>query len=278
MPLVRMDLAPDAADTARSLFSSSAQSFRSGIEEIIEFDPGYHLQEGECFRISDFEIDPVIMAGCRQPLSVDRLNPNMISNLPIRSIIGYEFTNGNQQIYFQNFDSRRVMIPGRRFAVFAMADTSTFEELGSPVILLDAPLVAIWDSGTLLFKSFSLAKRVFDLSTYFNDATDEQIRQFASHARFACDDSGALLNSCTEWYRKKIALILSGGILDEIVIESLTEAGESVGYTVPMNNNRIQLPSDKKELRILLQFLDEDIYKGPISHRQLVSSGKRTRS
>jgi hypothetical protein len=274
-PLVRMDITPDLAATVRELFERSTQEFQRGTEEIVDFDPGYHLQEGECFRISDFPVDEVILAGCRQPLSVERLQPDMISHLPIKSIVGYNFDGEQRRIYFQNFDSRRVMVPGRRLALFAMADTATFQELESPVILLDAPIVAIWDNGTLTFKSFHLTKRLFDLSAYFEAATDKQIEQFATHERFLCADQGVLLSACTEWHRRKIALILRSGILDNIEAGSLGEAGQSVGYAVPMEGDQIRIPTDKNDIRRLLQFLDEDIYKGAISHRQLISSSKR---
>jgi hypothetical protein len=205
---LRLDLEPDLATTAGELFNTSAQDFQRDIEQVIDFDPGYQLQEGECFRISDFPLDEALVTSCRQPLSTDRLQPHMLEDLPVKSIVGYNFADGQQRIYFQNFDSRRVVIPGKRLAIFAVADTATFHELEGPVLLLDAPTVAIWDNGVLTFKSFHLAKQIFDLSAYFTAATDEQIGQFASHSRFLCENQDTLLSVCTQWHRKKIALVL----------------------------------------------------------------------
>jgi hypothetical protein len=106
---------------------------------------------------------------------------------------------------------------------------------------LDAPTVAIWDNGVLTFKSFHLAKQIFDLLAYSIAATDEQIGQFASQSRFVCDNQDTLLSVCTQWHRKKIAPVLRSSILGRVDLDCLTEAGESVGYAVPMKGERIWL-------------------------------------
>ena len=274
-PLLRMTLAPSVGNDARALFLKAAQDFEKGIDDTIIFDPGYQLQEGECFEIKDFPIGDDLKTACKQPLSAERLDKDQLAGLPIRSIVGYDFSDRNERIFFQNFDSRRVLIPGKGFAVFATADSSTFKELEAPVVLLDAHLAAIWDKGTLKFKNFNNAKKIFDLTSYFTEATDEQIEEFVAHSFIACENKDKLIKNSTAWSRKKIALILHGKVLDSMSARSVRAAAKLVDYEVPMEGNKIKLPSDKKELKELLQFLDEDLYIGPISKRKLLSSGKR---
>ena len=274
-PILRMDLAQPVGNSARELFLKAAQDFEKGIDDTITFDPGYQLQEGECFEIKDFAISDDLKSACKQPVSADRLDKDDLADLPIKSIVGYDFSAGNERIFFQNFDSRRVLIPGKGFTVFATADSSTFKEIDTPVVLLDAHLVAIWDKGTLKFKNFNNAKKIFDLTSYFTEATDEQIGEFVAHNFIACVDKDKLVKNSTAWSRKKIALILHGKVLDSMTAKSVKAAAKLVDYDVPMDGNKIKLPSDKKELKALLQFLDEDLYLGPISHRRLLSSGKR---
>lgn len=270
----RLDLNPSAAKVARQLFDDAAREFRRGEELLIDFEPGCHLQEGECFQISDFVLDESILRACRQPIGVNRVDAKEIPGLGIVSIIGYH-ENDEKEIYFQNFDSRRIIVPGKRGAVWATADSSTFEELPGPVLLLDAALAAIWRDGTLFFKSFHQARKIFDLSNYFKVATDEQVVQFASNTLFAPGDSKAVLQSCSEWHRKKIALILSSEGFKLLSPDDLLAAASSCEYELPMKGDQIELPTDRKALRLLLQFLDEDIYRGPFSQNQFVSSGKR---
>ncbi len=274
-PILRLDLTQAVGNGARELFLKAAQEFEKGIDDTITFDPGYQLQEGECFEIKDFLISDALKAVCKQPLSADRLDKDQLGHLPIKSIVGYDFSDRKERIFFQNFDSRRVLIPGKGFAVFATADSSTFKELEAPVVLLDAHLAAIWDKGTLKFKSFHNAKKIFDLTSYFTEATDEQIGEFVAHNFIVCEDKEKLIKNSTAWSRKKIALILHGKVLDSMTAKSVKEAAKLVEYEVPMSGNKIALPTDKRELKALLQFLDEDLYLGPISQRRLLSSGKR---
>lgn len=274
-PFLRLDLDQSASSRARELFLSGAESFGLGVEQFVGFDPGYKLHEDECFEIQGFPISDDLLGFCRQPLSAERVNAGDFADLPIKGIVGYDFSGGQQKLYFQNFDSRRVLVPGRRFAVFQIADASTFKELNTSVLLLGAAIAAVWDNGVLRFKSFHLAKQIFDLSGYFTEATDEQIGSFVNHSRLKCASLGKFIDACNTWSRTKIALILRGGILDRATGELIREAAAAVAFEVPMDGDQIVLPEEKAALRSLLQFLDEDIYRGPLSQRKLLSSGKR---
>ena len=273
---LRLDLNQKTAERAREIFLEAAHSFGQNIEEVIPFDPGYKLEDDECFEIQDFQISEDLINCCKQPISADRLDSTHFDTLPINAVVGYDVNNETIKLYFQNFDSRRVLVPGRRFAVWPISDASTFAELTAPVLLLDANITAVWEAGTLRFKSFHLAKQIFDLSSYFVAATDEQVAQFSAHHRFRCSDLDRLLKTCNAWSRTKISLILRSGILDHSTGESLRDAASSVQFELDIDDkDRIVLPKDKRQLRSLLQFLDEDVYRGPISQRILLSSGKR---
>ena len=274
-PFLRLDLDQAAALEAGEMFLAGAEAFVRGVEQVVTFDPGYKLHDDECFEIHDFPINDDLIGFCRQPLAAERVEAADFASLPINGIVGYDFSAGQRKLIFQNFDSRRVLIPGRRFALLPMADASTFRQLTRPVLLLDANITAVWDNGVLKFKSFHLAKQLFDLSAYFTEATDEQIAQLTSHSRLCCADSVRFTNACTTWSRTKIALILRGGILDRTTGDIIRDAAAAVEYPVQMDGDRVVLPEEKGELRALLQFLDEDIYRGPISQRKLLSSGKR---
>jgi hypothetical protein len=274
-PFLRLDLDQSAASGARDLFLTAADSFDRGIIQIVDFDPGYKPYDDECFEIRDFRISEELIGYCRQPLSAERVDVADFADLPINGIVGYDFSDGKQKLFFQNFDSRRILVPGRRFAIFPIADASTFKQLTTPVLLLDAHITAIWDNGTLRFKSLHLAKQIVDLSAYFTEATDEQIAQFVAHKRLKCADPARFVNACNTWSRIKIALILRGGILENATGSVIREAAASVQYEIQMEGDRIVLPEEKNALRSLLQFLDENIYMGPISQRRLLSSGKR---
>jgi len=274
-PLLRLDLNQAAGAQARDLFLQAETAFRRGIEEVVSFDPGYKLNDDECFEIADFPIDEDLLSACRQPLSAERVEAADFSDLPIHGVVGYDFSRGQQKLFFQNFDSRKILIPGQRFAFWRVDDASTFQQLDKPVLLLDTKVSAIWENGVLRFKSFHLAKQLFDLSAYFTEASDEQIGTFIAHSRLKCDNAENFIRSCNTWSRTKIALILRGGVLTGSTGDTIREAAAEVEYELEMDGDRVVLPTDKKKLRELLQFLDEDIYRGHLSQRRLLSSGKR---
>ncbi len=274
-PFLRLDLNSPARSDASNMFHQAAAFFERKYEYCIEFDPGYRLEDDECFEIRHFPIPEELVTFCSNPVSAPRVNAADFSNLRICGIVGYDFSNNQRRIYFQNSDSRRILTPGRRGAVFSLADTSTFRPLDHPVLLLDASITAIWDDEVLWFRSFHLVKRLLDLSSYFTEATNEQIGQFTSHSLIHCDDSEAFLEACNTWSRKKIALILQSEVLNNVTSDAIQNAASEVDYAVSIHEDRIVLPTEKRELRKLLQFLDEDLYRGPISQRRLLSSGKR---
>ena len=274
-PILRMDVAAEIETEIRELFINAAKDFESDIEELINFDPGYQIQEGECFKIDQFPIDNELLAVCKQPLAADRLDVDDLPNIQIKSIVGFDFSDNQNRLYYQNFDTRRILIPGKRFAVWSVADESTFRALDKPIIQLDAQLAAIWDNGTLKFKSFHNAKQIFDLTAYFTEATDDQVAGFVAHELIRCADASKIIKICSTWSRKKIAIILQSGVLNEMTPASIQEAAVLVAYQVPMDDNKILLPTTKAGFKSLLQFLDEDLYTGPISKRRLLSSGKR---
>lgn len=274
-PLLRLDLEQRVANTAFELFQEAANKFMEDIDQVIEFDPGYQVQEGECFEIKDFPIDHALLSACKQPLSTERAGADTFHQLPVKAIVGYDIDGTNESLFFQNFDRRKLIVPGRRFAIWNMADSSTFRQLDRPVLLLDSAISALWHNGTLRFKSFHLAKQMFDLTEWFEEASDKQLVGFAKHKMLLCTDTNQFVSSNNYWTRKKIAMILRDGILDNVTPKDLKRVAKAVDYEIEMDGERMVIPEDTAGMRALLQFLDEDVYRGPFSGRRLIAGGKR---
>ena len=276
--LRRLDLKPSAGKGASELFEQASQKFLHGVDEWVEFDAADKLDEAEGFTISNFPISPAILAGCQNPLSVNRIDAGQLQDLEIKSIIGHNENADAPEIYFQNFDSGKIILPntGKWWAFWENADESTFEELTRPVILLNSNLAALWRDDTLYFKSFFWASRIFDLTSYYQAATDEQLKEFGSHSHFS-GGSSKVLENCSTWSRKHIALILNSGDLDKFTIAQFKKAAKDSDYELPVENGKIKLPKGKKELKDLLDFLCENFYSGSFSKRRYRSKGKRKR-
>ena len=82
------------------------------------------------------------------------------------------------------------------------------------------------------------------------------------------------------WCRKKIAYILSEDRIGQLTATSVKIKAEELNVSIDIikdenNEDKISFPEDKKTLKRLLRFLDEDIYKSSLSNTIFVASGKR---
>lgn len=66
------------------------------------------------------------------------------------------------------------------------------------------------------------------------------------------------------------------GVLVKYSLQRIRRAARSVQYLLAVDGDWIILPAEKKEIRGLLQFLGEDIYRGAISRGRLLANGHRT--
>ncbi|HCR2012812.1 TPA: DUF4868 domain-containing protein, partial [Enterobacter asburiae] len=69
------------------------------------------------------------------------------------------------------------------------------------------------------------------------------------------------------------------GILDAALLPVLKAAAEKIGFPLKIDNagghERIEMPQTKREIKALLDFLDEDIFTSEISQKVFKSNSKR---
>ena len=67
---------------------------------------------------------------------------------------------------------------------------NTFTKLSEPGIIINDRIDALFidKDNKLIFNSYNNAKRLFDLSEYYKEATDEDLKNFAKDELFFCED------------------------------------------------------------------------------------------
>ena len=75
--------------------------------------------------------------------------------------------------------------------------------------------------------------------------------------------------------RRKIALINDSNVLKQYSSEKIKKLAKSVGIDISVENQKIVIPNDKEQIKIILGFLDEEAYKGPFSHSTYLANSKR---
>jgi hypothetical protein len=273
--ILRMPVEQQSAAEVRELFLDLSKQFFKGITEYIDFDPGYKLNDDECFKIDEFPIPDELFLVSGAPMTADNLAESDLtgeSGPGIKAIIGYDFSAGKKELMFQAFDSKKIFKPGRGIFRF---DKGVFKELKSPVVSIEQKLAGIWKDGTFYFTKLGTVRRIFDFEVYELQATEEQMTEFAKHSMIKCKDSAAMTKAASRWTRGKIARILKNQVLDNYRLSHLKSAAKAVNFDLPLKDKQIDLPSGGLQLKRLLQFLDDDMYRGPISDLQYLSSGKR---
>lgn len=125
------------------------------------------------------------------------------------------------------------------------------------------------------FISFFFARQVFDLSEYYRSATDQEVRSFSTNEKLLLSDTENFQNMANSWIRRKIALINDSNVLKQYSSEKIKNLAKSVGIDISVENQKIVIPNDKEQIKIILGFLDEEAYKGPFSHSTYLANSKR---
>ncbi|WP_186332133.1 Kiwa anti-phage protein KwaB-like domain-containing protein [Bordetella genomosp. 13] len=271
--ILRLVLTAALQEDIRRLFTEQLAAFETGIVDTIPFDGRYAPDEGELLSIDGFHEAAALRDAVAHPVSVEAYDPARHALDGVRALFSGVGARGAERVLIQRFERRR-LISNRGLAI--LYSGNTFRRMEQDGLTLDTKLLAVLDGDTLRFQSFHFLRQVFDLSAQFNEATNEDVQRFATHAKIAVEDPDAFLEGAGTLVRKKIALILQSGLLENYSTQQIAAAAQEFDLTVQVDaKKRIVLPDNKTALRRLLHFLDEDYYTSPISRTRYVSNSKR---
>ena len=89
------------------------------------------------------------------------------------------------------------------------------------------------------------------------------------------EGSADFVNSANTWERRKIASINDSGVLQNYTAKKIKALGSKNGVSISISGESIVLPEDRAERRIVLGFLDEEVYKGVFSQTVFQTNSKR---
>jgi len=269
----RLPLSRSIQDDLKSYYNDIKNSFLNKTR--VEFQGTYKCEEEEIYELKGFDWRNKIKYNSLSDfdfnsiLTISTINVNEIYNIKILIAMTESY------LIFQSIDSRKFIKPNS----FLFYSDNTFNYEDKKGIKLDNKVDALLEieSNTVLFNSFHNASKIFDLFEIFREATNEELEEFQKHELFS---DGLTLDKINNRLRKKIFLIQKNGILNKIkqnyniVKNYANEVGLST-YFNDNNNNKIVIPSDLSELTKLINFLNEDLYKSPISGVIYESNSKK---
>jgi hypothetical protein len=270
--IVRFPLTQELQDEIKTVFEEQHKAFTADIVETVEFDGRYRPDQGELLVIKNFADVDGLATAVKNPLAVELFDPNVHSLETVKAF----FTgnpDGGDQVLIQVFERRR-LIATKNVAFFFSGNT--FQRMSDAGLTLDNKLLAILDGNDLKFQSFHFVRRVFDVEDHFKEATSAEVKTFANHDKLAAEDPAAFEAGANSLVRRKIALILQSGVLDNFTAEQIVATAQSFKLEIKTTQEgKISLPTNATELRRLLRFLDEDYYESPLSQTHFVSNSKR---
>ncbi len=245
---------------------SQYNTFVDNIQEI-GFDPGYQPEEHERFCLCEYEL-PNWLEG-KDSLAISNLgkirNNETQMNL-IKGLAAFARNEHNEElILFQNFTPSQIIQTG--FSL--IRDGDTYTNIRDPGLMLGKKLSAVYytEERKLLFHSFYNVNIFLSLSDYFKDASEQDIREVLSHERLISENPDALAVDANQWFRKRFAILKRSNVLDKFT--ALDMRWRSKEYDVPIqlseDKQKIVFPSDKSAAKRLLQFLNEEIFRGPVT-------------
>ena len=226
--------------------------------------------------IGEFTLPPEIVEGLSNLSALDYVTDNDIVLDKVFGLLGARNPE-NPEYIFQVFDSRQVL---RREKVILWLRGETFTELDGSGIKIGNRADVVHRNGNLYFRSEYQARRVLALDAIFHAATNTEVDSFIAHPIWSTpierySHSGLF----TDQIRRKITSIGRQGILAQSSVSQIKAVAAEFGLTLEVENvegsEKIKLPAEKKALRTILSFLDDDYLASTVTGNRYRIGSKR---
>ncbi|WP_163363362.1 Kiwa anti-phage protein KwaB-like domain-containing protein [Enterobacter cloacae] len=279
--IIKIDIDAPAQTVVENLFRTQRSEFINEDIEEIEFCASYNVQDGEIFSINPFDDEIGIINAIERPDAVPVWDPDDVSVHYFKALFtGEPASNGNPtQVWLQCFDRRQIINNEKSFFQIVTQPGNRFSVSTRPGFSLSDRLTAILVGDKLLFKSFFMLRRFFNMEEYFNEATREDLDNFIGNDIFHVENAEDFMMFADSAIKKKVSLIISSGILNDQPIENLIECAQKIGYQLGITNvngdNKITMPNSKREVKQLLYFLDQGYFNSIITNELMLTNSKR---
>ncbi|EPM7835127.1 Kiwa anti-phage protein KwaB-like domain-containing protein [Escherichia coli] len=279
--IIKIDIDAPAQTVVENLFRTQRSEFINEDIEEIDFCASYNVQDGEIFSINPFDDEIGIINAIERPDAVPVWDPDDVSVHYFKALFtGEPASNGNPtQVWLQCFDRRQIINNEKSFFQVVTQPGNRFSVSTRPSFSLSDRLTAILVGDKLLFKSFFMLRRFFNMEEYFNEATREDLDNFIGNDIFHVENAEDFMTFADSAIKKKVSLIISSGILNDQPIENLIECAQKIGYQLGITNvngdNKITMPNSKREVKQLLYFLDQGYFNSIITNELMLTNSKR---
>lgn len=272
--LLRIPLHQQLQNSLTADWQQQYEAFTVDAKEIA-FNPGYTLEEHERFQVKDYELPEVLKAGVGgQVRNLDSINKHEKLIESIKAIIAFaRNAQGDDLMLAQSFTRSHVIQPGH----FLFLQNDTYETPKHTGLSLGNQLAAVYNvkSKQLLFENFRNTNTFLPLTEFIAEASDHDIREVLSHALLKPKDIEVTIAGANQWFRKRFAMLKASKILDQVTTKELVKRSKGYEVDLKVEKGQIVFPADKHAAKRLLQFLNEEIFRGAITEKLYETNSKR---
>ena len=265
----------------RTLQETLAQSWQNQYDAFVEdveeigFDAGYMPEQHERFHLLDYELPDWLREEDSQSVpDLDAITDDDAMLDATKGVVAFARNDrGEELMLFQNFSRSHVIRPG----LFLFLRDDTYETTQRSGLTLENKLSAIFllTENKLLFHNFRTVNTFLPLADFYEEASEHQIREILGHDRLAPEDADVLATGANQWFRKRFAMLRDSEILDRYTGQQIADRSQGHDVDISVVGERIVFPVDRAQAKRLLQFLNEEIFRGPITSTLYETNSKR---
>ena len=266
----RVVLDADIQGTVEGIFVDQHDAFTRDVLEEIPFVREYRPGADELFIIPTDQVpgvEPFLDAVDANPLDIAELGGDNPASINTKAL----FVKVDERVLVQKFTIGQVL--SRRFLLGLQGNA--YRRVVDTTFALGSSLAFVVEDGLIKFRNLQNMRSIMEMGEVYRAATEADVRQFADHPNFLIDDIDNFVGIVDQPSRKIIGSIIGSALLDNFGPEVIQRAAEETGLTIKMQDNRIVIPNDRREVKTLLQFLDESRYVGPLTGIPLIANSKR---
>ena len=259
--ILRLPLSPSLEQRLKESWTEEYELFTDDLNQI-DYRIGPKLLEKQCFRLQGFNL-PIWIG------NYDSTNAASIVEIDRKKGI-YEsiqgtvvFTRnkqGEEILLFQDFAQSNIISPDR----YLQFEGNSYRNSENYGLLLDRQLSAVHvpKLGLLLFRNYRAVNSFLPISSFIQNASMHEVTELLQHDRLATEDIDRWVNGADSWFRKRFLMLKESGILDRYSAEEIKFRSIGFDVSIHLKEGKIVFPSDYRSAKKLLQFLNEDLYRG----------------
>lgn len=265
----RIVLDADAQSAVGNFLNQQFTAFMEGVDDEVDFNGDWKPDVDEILTI-DLPPDAKVLVA-EAVKTVAALPTIDAANFEQEKIKGLFVRRPDGKVLIQSFGSQQLLLRRHWFVL----DKQTFKEAKNPGFTVATHLSAVIEGPLVKFKSFPLLRRIFDLTEFYTEASDEEIEEMCQHSSLHAPDVEAVKAAMTPTIRKRMHAIRKTGVLDAYTVKQFISRANKLDVNLSVLGGKLVLPTGKKELKDFLNFMEEKIYMGALTQKLYVANSKK---